>query len=41
MGWPDLDDVRAMTAERLRRIMDGKYPRMGLVAGFGDVFTRT
>jgi len=33
--------IHASTAEKLRRILDKKYPKMGLMAGFGDVFTTT
>jgi len=39
--FPNLTDIHASTAEKLRKILDRKYPRMGLMAGFGDVFTRT
>ncbi len=39
--FPSLDGIGSDTAERLRRIIDRRYPGMGLIAGFGDVFTRT
>jgi len=37
----DTSQIHASTAEKLRRILDKKYPKMGLMAGFGDVFTTT
>jgi len=37
----DVSQIHASTAEELRRLLDRKYPKMGLMAGFGDVFTTT
>lgn len=37
----DVSRIHASTAEELRRLLDRKYPKMGLMAGFGDVFTTT
>ena len=37
----DTSQIHASTAEKLRKILDKKYPKMGLMAGFGDVFTTT
>lgn len=37
----DLSQIHASTAGKLRKILDRKYPKMGLMAGFGDVFTTT
>jgi len=37
----DVSQIHASTAEKLRKILDKKYPKIGLMAGFGDVFTTT
>lgn len=39
--FPELSNINASTARELRKILDKTYPKMGLIAGFGDVFTRT
>ena len=39
--FPELSEIHSSTAEKLREVLDRKYPKMGMMGGFGDVFTRT